>query len=120
MVSQNQEGEKTTDLSLVPISMPAVVLDRNWAGVVESGSTARMVAHDALEPLLFTEFNAIEMESDHLCIVIHSLSLEEIAKPLGGQIVMPREDAVGDFVSDTIGKLDILPGIVAERVGCSK
>ena len=84
MVSWKQEGEKTTDLSLVPISMPAVVLNRNWAGVVESGSMARMVAHDALEPSLFTDFDAIEMESEHLCIVISSLSLEEVAKPLGG------------------------------------
>ena len=66
------------------------------------------------------KFDAIEMESKHLCIVIRSLGLEEVAKPLGGQIVMPREDAVGDFVSNTIGKLDILPGIVAERVGCGK
>ena len=90
----------------------------------KSGSTARMVAHDALEPSLFTDFDAIEMESEHLCIVISSLGLEEVAKPLGGQIIAPREDVVGDrggdFVSDTIGKLDILPDFVAGRVGCSK
>ena len=86
---------------------------------------ARMVAHDALEPSLFTEFDAVELESEHLCTVIGSLGLEEeVAKPLGGQIVASRKDVVGDkegdFVSDTIGEFDVLPDVVVERVGCGK
>ena len=58
------------------------------------------IGHDTLEPLLFTDFDAIELESKHLCTVIGSLGLEEVAKPLGGQIVASRQDVVGDDEED--------------------
>ena len=42
-----------------------------------------MVVHDALEPLLFTELDAIELESEHLCTMIGRVNLEkEVTKPL--------------------------------------
>ena len=84
-----------------------------------------MVIHDTLEPLLFTELDAIELESEHLCTMIGRLDLEkEVTKPLERQIVASRKDMVrdeeGDFVLDGIGKLDVLPDVVVKQIGCSK
>ena len=85
----------------------------------------RMVAHDALQSSLFTDFNAIELESEHLCAVIGRLGMEkEVVKPLEGEMAASRKDMIGDnkrdFVTDAIGELDVLPDIVVERVGWGK
>lgn len=84
-----------------------------------------MVVHDALEPLLLTDLDAIELESERRCTMIGSLDLEkEVTKPLERQIVASRKDVVrdeeGDFVLNGIGKLEVLPDVTVEQIGCSK
>ena len=78
-----------------------------------------MVVHDALEPLLLTDLDAIELESEHRCTMIGSLDLkEEVTKPLERQVVASRKDVVrdkeGDFVLNGIGKLEVLPDVAVE------
>lgn len=84
-----------------------------------------MVVHDTLEPLLFTELDAIELEGEHLCTMIGRLDLEkEVTKPLERQIVASRKDVVrneeGNFVLDGIGKLDVLSDVVVKQIWCGK
>ena len=84
-----------------------------------------MVAHDALQSSLFTNFYTIELQCEHLCAVIGALSLEkQVSKPLERQVVASREDVVGDekgdFVTHAVGQLDVLPDGVVEGVGCRK
>ena len=85
---------------------------------------ARIIVHDALEPLLLTDLDAVELESEHRCTMVLSLDLEkEVTKPLERQIVASRKyvvrDKEGDFVLDGIRKLEVLPDVAVEQIGCS-